>query len=102
MTPTVESKFTKGPWLVEVGDDPCVRQESTAIIVAVRHRTTKAQWRADAHLIAAAPELYEALAALLEEHNCDDGAADYDGTTTECKSCIPAKSALAKASGGTR
>jgi hypothetical protein len=38
--------------------------------------------------------LASALNLLLEEHSCDDGSADFDGTTRECESCMPAKSAL--------
>jgi hypothetical protein len=41
-------------------------------------------------------KLERALQTLLDEHSCDDGSADYDGTATECERCSPASSLLAE------
>jgi hypothetical protein len=40
--------------------------------------------------------LREGLKTLLDEHNCDYGDVDYDGTTTECSTCLPIRALLAK------
>jgi hypothetical protein len=56
---------------------------------------------ANARLISAAPEMYEALKLILTTHCCDTGEADYsakwDGDHTICPYCKPSYAALAKA-----
>lgn len=104
-----EAKFTPGPWAVE---DPF--GDSLSIVVGketydwrfVAHVHTdiekgpapkpigKAQMAANARLIAAAPDMYAALTALLD--------AQYDGDPRrqeDCPLCIAARAALSKARG---
>ena len=47
---------------------------------------------------AAAPELLEALEAIVREHDCEASAFE-DDSLCECKLCIPARAAIAKARG---
>lgn len=55
-------KHTPGPWCVEgVGIGALVRARINGVIVAVRHRLSAQEHEANARLIAAAPELLEAL-----------------------------------------
>lgn len=57
---------TPGPWHVEgVGINALVGAGINGVIVAVRHRLRGAESEANMRLIAAAPELLEALEALL-------------------------------------
>lgn len=96
-----EPKFTKGPWRTQKGD-------SVVHIIAaggapIANTSTKEYWRkldaideANAHLMSAAPELYEALWRLL-------GTAERGNATTHepgCRCVIhEAEAALAKARG---
>lgn len=95
--------FTQGPWYVR-DDDPSsleVRRddEDCRLICEFPYGTEKPEDQANAHLIAAAPELYEALADMLagwryirEEHG------DFYGVG--CNRCERlAQAALAKARG---
>lgn len=85
------SKHTPGPWHIAypyqtAGWGLCVRS-SSRILVRVVGRD-QSQKEADARLIAAAPELLEALKAML----------DYYGSNTACVYCQDmARAAIAKA-----
>lgn len=95
------SKFTKGPWIV--GGKYTVRttKSSSDWICRMRdehYKHSDEEDEANAHLIAAAPDMYEALKMVLEEkapsyHDCTD-----DGLQ-KCAWCY-AIEALAKAEGG--
>lgn len=99
-----ETKFTPGPWVI----DPETRPSEVCTIHGMPRdeRTNYQGWAyvrgelgywdsspdeemANAHLIAAAPELYEALEAMLEECEDDEFAPHV----------MDAKAALAKARG---
>jgi len=57
-----ETKFTPGPWhWVDVGSRICIENKSGDDIASVLNYAEPEIEIADAHLIAAAPELYEAL-----------------------------------------
>ncbi len=61
------AKWTPGPWRVSgVGIHAIVRGDDQTI-VAVRHRLPREVHEANARLIAAAPDLYEALAEIVAE-----------------------------------
>lgn len=84
-------KHTPGPWCVEgVGIRALVRAGTSGVIVAVRHRLSAQENEANARLIAAAPELLEALENILS--NC----LDSDGLSRAYEN---ARAAIAKATG---
>lgn len=92
------AKFTPGPWSVagkEYGWDHFAAVVTPTGIVANCHIASLSrsheQTAADAHLIAAAPELYEALEALMADWPADHLPAR--------DTCVKAAIALAKARG---
>lgn len=101
-----ELKWTPGPWSVDESSEPakyaglgdkCVRSKDGFIVALVMHEQPPIAMP-NAHLIAAAPELYEALSNLLdfyEEHTSHYGYPR--GGHDPVKEA--AKSALAKACG---
>lgn len=68
-----EAKFTPGPWHVGPVDDTRVEDsygnEVAQIDGDYNHPDTWPIMEANAHLIAAAPDLYEALETLMEEYS---------------------------------
>ena len=94
-----ETKFTPGPWFtkregwstvyVEARIDGGMIQEVAACGPTDAGQD---QQQANAHLIAAAPELYEALDALIKLYEEDDGCR-------ELPEYISARTALSKARG---
>jgi hypothetical protein len=109
-------KFTPGPWEFDVEihwvNQPGEQEVHGAwdvypvddcdhIIATVNHvYPDRNTCRYNARLIAAAPEMYEALKLILTTHCCDTGEADYsakwDGDHTICPYCKPSYAALAK------
>ena len=98
--------FTPGPWLVEAPSPNAVEPgtvvevitDDGAIVADVYADTPRHARMATAHLIAAAPDLYAALAKLVE------GVATWElccGAENEAKRCPhdAARAALAKARG---
>lgn len=94
-----ETKFTPGPWRyvpwhVEEGP-PAVRSSEDWIVCTTASDD-------DARLIAAAPEMYEALetvAQLLRDHHADQGAEDGWQNEELRDAWVAARDALAKAEG---
>lgn len=99
-----ETKWTPGPWVVGESShnglpcvDACDPNDGQLMIEICevwgedRAESETEMSRANAHLISAAPELYEALASMLEECEDDEFAPHV----------MEAKAALAKARGET-
>lgn len=93
-------KWTRSPWhVVEYGDGDqlvvCSDVDGNwRICFMATHGGSRASWgkiQAEANLIAAAPDLYQALAGLLHQEEHGDNALDF----------TDAKAALAKARGET-
>ena len=70
-----EAKFTKGPWNYEDGCEVIYDDEGNVVCDTVGS-TTREHYDYNAHLIAAAPEMYE---ILLE---CLDDELEMHGTTS--------------------
>ncbi|MBB5704327.1 hypothetical protein FHS76_004244 [Ochrobactrum daejeonense] len=69
-----ETKFTPGPWMAwqPRGDESVpVRTDGLGITIAYVHQGAITNAQANAHLIAAAPELYEKLAKIRGWTNID-------------------------------
>lgn len=95
-------KHTPGPWSV-------VRRQGGTFVEAGNHYTAKiygSETQPDASLIASAPELLEALEALLVRHpGGSDDSMCHRGFTTkeECETCRPvlaAKALVSRLKGG--
>lgn len=93
---SVDEQHTRGPWLVfgyEVVD-----QANELIAKTSTPRRTHPEERANARLIAAAPELYEALRGLMAaEHPPYRGPLQYDSLREDAWDA--ARAAVAKAEG---
>lgn len=67
-----KQKHTKGPWLVSTIDgEDCLMVgggDGSEVVADIRTHWPDAQVEANAHLIASAPELLEALRAVLDYH----------------------------------
>ncbi len=90
--------FTPGPWvIVKVGGEYTIRLTHTAdgrkitkIICKMPKRIRRDKLLANAALIAAAPELYDALETVLKKVKCHDAVclescAYFEDETRECK-----------------
>lgn len=100
-----DTKFTPGPWFVGDGETVTVRDSvgnmiciSTWMNSKTGIRRTGAEVFANGRVMAAAPDLYESLAALLASYtslvNCGD-CGNWDPETEPA--VIAARAALAKA-----
>ena len=84
---------TKGPWIFTPGNMPAIADSTCAPVAMQCRRGTPEEAKANAQLIAAAPELLEALERLLLR--CEEILPSYDA-----KDVIePARAAIAKAKG---
>jgi hypothetical protein len=89
-----EHKHTPGPWEIQKADDAyCIASIGHLVIMPVAGKVKHDNSEADARLIAAAPELLEALEAMLEAY--DDGV----GKDWERPYWLKAHAAIAKATG---
>lgn len=86
-----EAKFTPGPWRVRFGNIGHVAAENGALVAKCQRLTGLCNLQANAHLIAAAPELYEALERVIKI--IDD--------SSWCLKLTEERAALAKARGET-
>lgn len=98
---TTNTKHTPGPWRVLLGQPTLVEgppREKWAPLVICNVGGTKPQDKANAHVIAAAPEMLEALRSIVKRH---DARADEveSGFTCGCPDCVDAITAIAKAEG---
>lgn len=98
--PRVMEKFTPGPWEVGPGVNgmPCVRkrtsEHSSLMLFETYYGPGRSEGEANAHLIAAAPEMYEALDMLVIV------SSDPSANTRHVEECLSAaKAALKKARG---
>lgn len=100
-----ETKFTPGPWqthISEVRGDLCVISERAWICGEILNRVRsipEEEARANAHLIAAAPELYAALETAIEEINHLRKFAGDNGAMIDDTDFVEGIAALAKARG---
>lgn len=105
-----ETKFTRGPWRIADGLVCGVEKDgktpSFDIFDGKEWAGPKDEGMANARLIAAAPELYEALKQM--NHMCGDERGGYcicprnDGSATDNEHatfCVDARAAIAKAEG---
>lgn len=95
---------TPGPWKLNAGViealvDPENSQSYIAPICDVDMDWSTEIYKANAHLIAAAPELLEALKSLLEASRELDQSATHDGLNN-CKAITQARAAIRKAEEG--
>jgi len=96
------SKHTPGPWEIKAHSDPCYRYISAPkhialaqVVWRVEEEDRSPACEANAHLIAAAPDLLEALEELVDLFGgLVSGEYPPDGFTTQ-----PARDAIAKAKG---
>ena len=56
-----------GVWVLESGDDPVIRDKETSVILAVRHRLSKGEWKEVVNQIVADHNSHAALVAALKE-----------------------------------
>lgn len=91
-----ERKWTKGTWWVERDEYSDIEKYGVYAIdeTPVVSHFTAIEHEHDAHLIAAAPDLYEALQAMVDYCNAECGSKIYPGHQ--------ANQALAKARGETQ
>jgi len=91
---------TQGPWEFELMLDKryAVYGQNARHRIATISNYVEHDDFDNARLIAAAPELLEALEAFVREHDCEASAFE-DDSLCECKLCIPARAAIAKARG---
>lgn len=88
-------KITPGEWYVDEDHDVITNEPMTANIVCLRpkhFRESMKYWKANANLIAAAPDLYEAVGQLLSRFKAQD--------ELDQKALHIARVALLKAQGG--
>jgi hypothetical protein len=90
----METKFTPGPWVAD-GIFICDNDDNNVCICE------QDNWEPDSYLIAAAPELYEALEQLLDQFDSEI-RSEYGGTSmleSRLAEADYARAALAKARG---
>lgn len=90
-----DTQFTLGPWRRGFKNIGHVTAENGAIVTKCQRLTSLCNLQANAHLIAAAPELYEALLEMVEAFG--NGAHNIPEDTRE--PITNARTALAKARG---
>ena len=89
----MDRKWTPGPWTISTENDVCTQidGEYHAVCTDQFCYSSDDEKKANAHLIAAAPDLYEALQVMVDYCNAECGSKIYPGHQ--------ANQALAKARG---
>lgn len=90
------SNFTKGPWHVAKGEHYACVKSSEGVICDARVVNSLLPSVADLNLIAAAPDLYEALVALVA---LGFASELHDSSASHKKACAAVNAALYKARG---
>lgn len=95
----IEPKFTPGPWSLLFNDKTKVvlEQQGVAVFIADTYAgftKSEEEQKANAALIAAAPEMYEALADIAE--NCGNRGCSETCAEAGCKICKILKKARGK------
>lgn len=96
IAPAELSAFTPGPWRASFGDLTRVFPVGSQFPICGVHRIQKfgpAQVKANAHIIAAAPEMYEALKNLIVDYEPKEGS--------DARALAAAHAAIARAEGRT-
>lgn len=98
------TKYTPGPWLVDGAGTKAMVRGADLTIVAVRHRLIGPTHEANARLIAAAPELLEALQGAIKAWDAVYPSMKFDGDVEtledfEFGEFQKARAAIAKATG---
>lgn len=95
------SGFTPGPWKCREIDprDPKWGAHEVSPAKGGRHVSTMVCGAGNAHLISAAPELYEVLKSLIEYYDSDQ-AISAESVMSYISMLDAARAALAKATGG--
>ena len=87
------SKHTPGPWIAKPDPSTGASLEDWVVGTADAIDEVAVCYRRDAHLIAAAPEMLEALEGAVE-------ALDSDNPDIQLRAAVAARAAMAKAKGG--
>ena len=94
-------KYTKGPWLLSTidGEDKLMvgGGDGSDVVADIRTDRKEVEVEANAHLIASAPELYEALRQLHAMHRAFSGNDNWTDLDDEVRAL--AEKALAHAEG---
>ena len=99
----IEKKWTPGPWRVTErdGNDICIVSDCGAIAKAIRGQESPEKPRANALLIAAAPDLYDALYDCVHTLERIRRNSSTLSLRHEHPAVLAGQAALAKATGGT-
>lgn len=104
-----ETKFTPGPWKVGASwDSMTAIYDDNSIFIAQADTGIGRDWilqnplgkeraKANAHLIAAAPDFYSEANAMIERHDAEARKADFD--SCGCEDCRPFRAIVKKARG---
>lgn len=96
MTNTQTTKHTPGPWRIVSGIDVVDFYDYSICSVATSNKT-QAERKANARLIAAAPDMYDALKNIM--HGIDTGAITSDHDETFANAIKQANAAISAAEG---
>jgi hypothetical protein len=97
-------QHTPGPWLVDFGETTSVRLSDGSRVASVAHlrlysRAAASEVAANAHLIAAAPDMLEALKVAAKAELYDPATGLIDADVLDIVQDV-ARAAYAKATGG--
>lgn len=102
------NKHTPGPWVVNASENGLVWVDGDSETVSIcdlyhRHKDgefiSKENVKANARLISAAPDMYEALSLLMRIMQAED-PWDRENLGSMNEACMKARAALSKAEGG--